>query len=455
MRRQTTPPRRKALSRLLLEQLEGRTLLSGLTSHLDVRLSASAGDDSGAPAVVRAVGAPEARTSLPAPGRVEAAFARGPASFGVEAVSSLTHHTRSGLVEKLAHHLAKAYPGERPERTEHDHTPGMGRGRHGEEDFGSWDRGEAGWARAGHWLRRVKNSGQETDESREPARHQLKHSERALRSADRAEEGSSPEDTGAGGEQAPAVGPLAGLEVEHREQARGTPLGPELVRLWASELGDAPEETIARELRTRFSHGEPTAAAPDREEAPPGALPQPVAASAPGAASRQGDPGGPGERAAALLQTLFADPSAGRGGWWGWLSAGYESPAGERAGSPRGSYHFTGGEPLAADQVALAPAPGPAEAGLAAGGLDLDATALQQAVRELLAGLDAAGRELTRALGQNGWARWVVAATLAAAAAEAGRRRLQRDARPDGAARDADTTLSQLSGPCPFPGGEI
>jgi hypothetical protein len=363
--------------------------------------------------------------------------------------SALAPHSRveewSSLGGKLSdpakgvsHHHGNAGAGDTP--FGHDHTPARDGGHHGEGDWES-----AGSFLTGRGLGRARHAGREAEDAHEPRWLRELHSHREQLRADRAEDVQTPGQEGAdsAGEAGLTDGPR-----EAAAHAHGFVFGPEVLQTVSSDLGERLE--VARELRPRSARAEPTLTAPGRDDAPLETTPLTSAAPAPGAPARPGGPGEPDERAATLVYQLFAEPNAGRG--WGWLTAAYEGPPVVEVALRRGEWRVAGVESAQGEQVAAAPAPAPVGAGLAAGALAADTTALERAVRDFLGGLDAAGRELTRVLGENSWARWAVATALAAAAAEVGRRRLRPGARHDGGACDEGSALSRLSGSFLFPG---
>jgi hypothetical protein len=172
-----------------------------------------------------------------------------------------------------------------------------------------------------------------------------------------------------------------------------------------------------------------------------------AAAVAPAGATIDAD-----RQATALNLLLLAPPGTRPGGWrWG-ASADWLGAVAADVDMPPGEAVRPAVVVLPAEQTGEATEGALAEdAGLAAGSLPADTTALAQAVRRFLAGLDVVGRELTRALSQNAGARWVVIAVAAVLAAEAVRRRTRRAARRGAAAEeDESATLSWLAGSYPF-----
>jgi hypothetical protein len=160
------------------------------------------------------------------------------------------------------------------------------------------------------------------------------------------------------------------------------------------------------------------------------------------------------DRPAGILNALFLAVNEGHGDFGSWDSslAVWDLAAAQEAESQGATIRVAAGAPTVRQAVSVSEVAFlPQASALAAGFLAADADALEEAVREFLNGLDTAGRELTRVLADNGWARWAVVATLTALAAEAGRRRLRERARRGGAAAEEEAvTLSWLSGSYPF-----
>jgi hypothetical protein len=222
----------------------------------------------------------------------------------------------------------------------------------------------------------------------------------------------------------------------------------------AGEVADEGLLQILHELHdVRAEHLDAAVAVAAHEAA--AEVPVAVAlAGQPGAAAVPPRVAADADRQVAALNPLFLAPTTMRpDGWrWGasvdWLG----TVAAGDADTPRDEAVLPAVAVLPAERAREAPEAALAEGtGLAAGFLPADTAALEQAVRRFLAGLDTVGRELTRVLSENAWARWVVIAAVAALAAEAARRRARRAAHHGATAEEHESaTLSWLAGSYPF-----
>jgi hypothetical protein len=463
MRPQTSSPRRNAHSPLTLEALECRRLLSGLASLLDIHLSPPPGDGPAPLAILR----PD-QDEAAGPGRTFGAEAA-PASHAavgplaqVEAAVSRVAHEFAYLAKGVSHDGATPDLGGKHGPPAGHSFPGHGNplehdlglsGRHHKGEgpgFGSsGEQGTLAWFLNAHGLSHARHRStddQDDSEGRAATHDSQSDLDTSAREKAAAIHVSDGEATG-GSEGGLAEGPKA--TAEHLIQSHGAALDLTL-RLLASDMEDSSGDA-ARALRFKAARSDSPAAAPAREEGGPETLLAFVGQTR-DASLRQATPVDPDERAAALLLPLLAEPGAGRGDWWGWISAGYERPVGDGGEPSLIEFRAMTAESPPAERAGELPAVAAAGAGLAAGSLPGDAAALGQAVREFLNGLDAAGRELTRVLGENSWVRWALAAALAAVLAEAGRRRLQRGTWHGAASGAEDKALSWLSGSCPLTG---
>ena len=225
-------------------------------------------------------------------------------------------------------------------------------------------------------------------------------------------------------------------------------------------LADGPQDNQSHDQHAaRSERVESPAVAPAREGTPElDATAVAAQASSPSLTRREAE--AEADRQAGILKTTFLASGTGEDlGLWGLSVATAEHGEGEDA-EPRGAaIHFAAGVRGAhqVDNLAGAAPVSPDGTALAAGALSADTSALEEAVRQFLNGLHTVGRELTRVLTDNGWARWAVIATLTALAAESGRRRLQERARRGAATEEEEegVTLSWLSGSYPFRPDEL
>jgi hypothetical protein len=222
--------------------------------------------------------------------------------------------------------------------------------------------------------------------------------------------------------------------------------------------GEASAEGSSRNTREphdgRAEHNDPAVAVPARAAAAEESVS--VAFAGQAAATAAVPPGAKADadRQATAFNPLFLAPASARPGAWLWgASADWLGliTVGDVA-VPQGGANRPAAAFLPADEAGdVAAAALPEGGGLAAGFLPADTTALEQAVRRFLGGLDAVGRELTRVLAENAWTRWAAIVAVTALAAELGRRHVQGSSRQGASVEeDESATRSWLAGSYPF-----
>jgi hypothetical protein len=235
-----------------------------------------------------------------------------------------------------------------------------------------------------------------------------------------------------------------------RSSQVGPVVGPE------ETPAEGPFQVVREEHDAQGDHTDPAIAVPAREAAAAEAFALAFAAQTGTSAALT--PGGAVnvDRQAAGLNLMFLVPESARPGAWLWGAStdwlGFAVVGDEDAPQVEAIRPAVAARPSnQPGATAEATNALPEGAGLAAGFLPADTTALEQAVRRFLSGLDTLGREVTRVLTENTWARWVVITAVIILAAVLGRRRIQRSSRQGAAAEEHESaTLSWLAGSYPF-----
>jgi hypothetical protein len=436
MRQRATPRfQRKPVSRLHLEALEDRRLLSRLAPLPEVHPPDAHAYGPALVAVNR-----ESGDALDGKGHHTPPAANGSTWAAVADLAWLTD-VRLGHSKSSSHGAS------------HDGEDGPGKfgGRHAPALSVTLLNAEADGA-AGHaHAHRLGNGGKRSDRTVDPDSAEESHAAPAQDKLEKEEKVSHSTSDAA----ADQVGPVLVSSPAHQphseaEALLNLPEGREFARAVVRAMREATREEAGHGDETHSDQADPAI----------------IVLAQPAAALQTADPAGqftaakqpstavvvnpeqPGES----LYLPFAVPAGVLGdslALVGWRARQEALAAAAAAGEAPTGRPVVGGEgPVPAADAGW---PLPRDAGLATGALATDTALLHEAIRRFLGDLDTAGRELTRVLTENSWVSWVVVAGLAAVAAEAARRRLARPARTGRAGERDEPHLSGLSGSYPFP----